>query len=252
MKALLVYPEFPDTYWSFRHALSLEGRRSAFPPLGLLTISAMMPESWERRLVDMNVQTLRPADIEWADVVFASAMLVQKDSLRHVVGLCKRRGKRVVVGGPYVSTGAEQMPEADHIFVGEAEMTFPEFINDFERGTAKRLYKADVRPALSETPIPDFRLANLGRYGAMAVQYSRGCPFQCEFCDIIEIYGRVPRTKSNEQMLTELDALRRAGWRGMVFIVDDNFIGNKRNVRRLLPELAEWSERYCQLNVVRK
>ena len=244
MKALLVYPEFPDTYWSFRHALSLEGRRSAFPPLGLLTVSAMMPESWERRLVDMNVQTLKPADVEWADVVFASAMLVQKDSLWHVVGLCKSRGKRVVVGGPYVSTGAEQMPEADHIFVGEAETTFPDFINDFERGTAKRLYKADVRPALSAAPIPDFRLANLGRYGAMAVQYSRGCPFQCEFCDIIEIYGRVPRTKSNEQMLTELDALRQAGWRGMVFIVDDNFIGNKRNVRRLLPELAEWSERH--------
>lgn len=244
MKALLVYPEFPDTYWSFRHALSLEGRRSAFPPLGLLTISAMMPESWEQRLVDMNVQTLKPADVEWADVVFASAMLVQKDSLRHVVGLCKSRGKRVVVGGPYVSTGAEQMPEADHIFVGEAETTFPDFINDFERGAAKHLYKASVRPALSAAPIPDFRLANLGRYGAMAVQYSRGCPFQCEFCDIIEIYGRVPRTKSNEQMLSELDALRRAGWRGMVFIVDDNFIGNKRNVRRLLPELAEWSERH--------
>lgn len=244
MKALLVYPEFPDTYWSFRHAITFAGKRSFFPPLGLLTISAMMPGSWERRLLDMNVQPLRPADIEWADIVLASAMLVQKESLRRVVDLCHARGKRVAVGGPYVSTSAEQMPEADHVFIGEAEATFPEFLGDLERGTPKRIYKASMRPTLSAAPVPDFRLANLRHYGAMAVQYSRGCPFQCEFCDIIEIYGRVPRTKSNEQMLAELDALRRTGWRGMVFIVDDNFIGNKRNVKRLMPELVRWSERH--------
>jgi len=244
MKTLLVYPEFPDTYWSFRHALSFEGKRSAYPPLGLLTVSAMLPDAWERRLVDMNIQPLKPSDVKWADVVFASAMRVQKDSLRRVVELCKVAGKRVGIGGPYVTTSAEHLPEADHIFLGEAETTLPEFVRDLERGVPKRIYQAAERPALSAAPVPDFHLADLRRYSAMPVQYSRGCPFQCEFCDIIEIYGRVPRTKSNEQVLAELDALFRIGWRGTVFVVDDNFIGNKRNVKRLLPVLADWSERH--------
>jgi radical SAM superfamily enzyme YgiQ (UPF0313 family) len=244
MKTLLIYPEFPDTYWSFRHALSFEGKRSAFPPLGLLTVSAMMPDIWERRLVDMNIQPLKLSDIKWADVVFASAMIVQKDSLRRVVELCNAEGKRVVIGGPYATSGAKHLPQADHIFLGEAETTLPEFVRDLEHGAPKRIYQAAERPALSAAPIPDFHLADLRRYSAMPVQYSRGCPFQCEFCDIIEIYGRVPRTKSNEQILAELDALLRVGWRGLVFIVDDNFIGNKRNVKRLLPALADWSERH--------
>jgi radical SAM superfamily enzyme YgiQ (UPF0313 family) len=244
MNILLVYPEFPDTYWSFRHALIFEGKRSAFPPLGLLTISAMLPESWERRLVDMNVRPLDQADIEWADIVFTSAMIVQKESLERVVRLCKASGKRVVVGGPYVSTSAEHLPEADHIFVGEAETTLPEFLRDLERGETRPVYKAAERPALVATPVPDFRLAQLNRYSAMSVQYSRGCPFNCEFCDIIEIYGRVPRTKTNEQMIAELDALLAVGWRGLVFIVDDNFIGNKKNVRVLLPDLVAWSDRH--------
>ncbi|MCI0489419.1 MAG: B12-binding domain-containing radical SAM protein [Blastocatellia bacterium] len=243
MKALLLNPQFPDTYWSFKHALWFEGKRSAFPPLGLLTISALLPRSWERRLVDLNVGPLSPADIEWADIVFASAMLVQKESLRHVVKLCKARGKRVVIGGPYVTTTVESLPEADHIFFGEAETTLPEFVEELERGQARQFYEAAERPPLSAAPIPDFGLADLKRYSAMSVQYSRGCPFQCEFCDIIEIYGRVPRTKSIEQMLLELDALLAIGWRGTVFIVDDNFIGNKRDVKRLLPELAEWQEK---------
>src|SRR5215510_8737445 len=242
MKTLLVYPEFPDTYWSFRHALSFEGKRSAYPPLGLLTVSAMLPDAWERRLVDMNIQPLKPSDIKWADVVFASAMLVQKDSLRRIVELCKVAGKRVVIGGPYVTTGAESLPQADHIFLGEAETTLPEFVRDLERGVPKRVYQAAERPSLSAAPVPDFHLADLRRYSAMPVQYSRGCPFSCEFCDIIEIYGRAPRTKSNQQMLAELDALRRLGWRGPLFIVDDNFIGNKKNVRLLLPELIEWQK----------
>jgi radical SAM superfamily enzyme YgiQ (UPF0313 family) len=244
MKTLLVYPEFPDTYWSFRHALWFEGKRSAYPPLGLLTVSALMPGAWERRLVDMNIQPLKPSDIKWADMVFISAMIVQKDSLRRVVELCKAAGKRVVIGGPYVTTSAKHLPEADHIFLGEAETTLPEFVRDLERGAPKRIYQAAERPALSAAPVPDFHLADLKRYSAMPIQYSRGCPFQCEFCDIIEIYGRVPRTKSNDQMLAELDALLRAGWRGTVFIVDDNFIGNKRNVKGLLPVLADWSERH--------
>ncbi len=243
MKVLLLNPEFPDTYWSFRHALPFEGKRCAFPPLGLLTVSALLPESWERRLVDLNVRSLKSSDIAWADIVFASAMLVQKDSLRSVVARCKALGKRVVIGGPYVTTTIEELPEADHIFLGEAETTVPQFVEDLRLGKAKRSYQAPERPPLSVSPVPHFHLADLKRYSAMSVQYSRGCPFQCEFCDIIEIYGRVPRTKSNQQMLAELDALLRLGWRSTVFIVDDNFIGNKKNVRQFMPELAEWQER---------
>ena len=241
MKALLVYPEFPDTYWSFRHALKFEGKRSAFPPLGLLTVSAMLPKDWERRLVDMNVDDLWPDDIEWADIVFVSAMIVQNESLEKVVELSRSMGKKVVVGGPYVSTSSERLPEADHIFIGEAETTFPEFLNDLRLGIAKKVYEAEEKPSLALTPVPDFSLIDMRHYSAMNVQYSRGCPFNCEFCDIIEIYGRVPRTKSNEQMIAELDELKATGWRGLVFIVDDNFIGNKKNVRLFMPDLIEWS-----------
>ena len=241
MKVLLVYPEFPDTYWSFRYALDFEGKQAAFPPLGLLTVAAMLPETWERRLVDMNVETLWPDDIEWADMVFVSAMIVQSESLEKVVELSRSMGKKVVVGGPYISTSSGLLPDADHIFIGEAETTLPEFINDLELGIARRIYEADERPALTIAPVPDFSLIDMRRYLAMNVQYSRGCPFNCEFCDIIEIYGRVPRTKSNEQMIAELDALKATGWRGMVFIVDDNFIGNKKNVRLFMPDLIAWS-----------
>ena len=242
MKILLVNPEFPDTYWSFRHALPFEGKRCAFPPLGLLTVSALLPPTWERRLVDLNIERLKTSDIDWADMVFATAMLVQQDSLKEVVKLAKARGKRVVLGGPYVTSTIHELPDADHIFRGEAEQTLPEFVADLARGETKRVYQAAERPALAMTPIADFGLANMKRYSAMSVQYSRGCPFSCEFCDIIEIYGRVPRTKSNQQMLAEFDALKNLGWRGTVFIVDDNFIGNKKNVRQLMPDLARWQK----------
>src|SRR5436189_4572309 len=243
MKVLLINPEFPDTYWSFRHALPFEGKRSAFPPLGLLTVSALLPASWERKLVDLNVRRLKASDIDWADMVFATAMLVQKDSLKEVVKRCKAKGKRVVLGGPYVTTTIEDLPDADHIFLGEAETTLPQFVADLALGDPERSYEAAERPPLSATPMAHFHLADLKRYSAMSVQYSRGCPFSCEFCDIIEIYGRVPRTKSNQQMLAEFDALKALGWRGTVFIVDDNFIGNKKNVRQLLPELAKWQQK---------
>jgi len=242
MRVLLVNPAFPDTYWSFRHALPFEGKRSAFPPLGLLTVSALLPPLWEKRLVDLEIESLKDSDIEWADMVFATAILVQKESLREVVKRCKAKGKRVVLGGPYVTSTREELPPADHLFRGEAETTLPQFVADLARGEAKPVYQAPERPALSITPVADFGLAKMKRYSAMSVQYSRGCPFSCEFCDIIEIYGRVPRTKSNQQMLTEFDALRDLGWRGTVFIVDDNFIGNKKNVRKLLPELAKWQQ----------
>jgi radical SAM superfamily enzyme YgiQ (UPF0313 family) len=243
-KVLFVYPEFPDTYWSFRHALGFQGKKAAFPPLGLMTVSAMLPASWERRLVDMNLRRLKAGDVEWADVVFVSAMLVQKESLHHVVETCKAQGTPVAVGGPYVTTAEEGATGADYVFLGEAEATVAEFARDFEAGEAKPVYAAPERPSLALTPVPDFGLLDKRRYSSMSIQYSRGCPFQCEFCDIIEIYGRVPRTKTNEQVVAELDALAAIGWRGYVFIVDDNFIGNKRNAKRLLPAIEEWSERH--------
>jgi radical SAM superfamily enzyme YgiQ (UPF0313 family) len=204
----------------------------------------MLPDTWERRLADLNIQPLSDAELEWADMVFISAMLVQKRALRRVVARSKALGKRVVVGGPYVATLTEPLTGVDHLFLGEAETTLPEFVRDIAYGEAKRVYRAVERPPLALTPPPDFHLADLSQYLQMPVQFSRGCPFQCEFCDIIEIYGRVPRTKSTEQILAELDALRQLGWRGLLFIVDDNFIGNKRNVKQLLPALAEWSERH--------
>src|ERR1051325_6343540 len=242
MKILLVNPEFPDTYWSFRYALPFEGKRSVFPPLGLLTVSALLPRSSERRLVDLNIERLKTSQIEWADMVFITGMLAQKESLHEVAARAKRLGKLIVLGGPYVTSTIEELPDADHIFQGEAETTLPEFFVDLERGETKRIYKAPQRPPMSITPIPDFGLVNLKKYSCMSVQYSRGCPFSCEFCDIIEIYGRIPRTKSNQQILAEFDALKALGWRGPLFIVDDNFIGNKKNVRLLLPDLARWQK----------
>jgi radical SAM superfamily enzyme YgiQ (UPF0313 family) len=243
MRVLLVNPKFPETYWSFRHALPFEGKRSVFPPLGLLTVSSLLPRDCERRLVDLEVEQLKDSHIEWADMIFITGMLAQKKSLHEVVQRGKQRGKLIVLGGPYVTSTIEELPYADHIFQGEAETTLPQFFADLERGQAKRVYKAPERPPLSITPVPDFGLVNLKRYSNMSVQYSRGCPFSCEFCDIIEIYGRVPRTKSNQQMLAEFDALKQLGWRGPLFIVDDNFIGNKKNVRLLLPDLIEWQKK---------
>lgn len=244
MKVLLVNPEFPDTYWSFRHALPFEGKRCVFPPLGLMTVSALLPPSCEKRLVDLNIESLKTSQIEWADTIFITGMLAQKKSLHEVVERCRKLGKRIVLGGPYVTSTIEELPYADHIFQGEAETTLPEFFEDLERGAAKRTYKAPERPPMSITPVADFGIVNMKKYSCMSVQYSRGCPFSCEFCDIIEIYGRVPRTKSNQKILAEFDALNRLGWRGPLFIVDDNFIGNKKNVRLLLPALIEWQKKH--------
>jgi radical SAM superfamily enzyme YgiQ (UPF0313 family) len=242
MNILLVNPEFPETYWSFRHALPFEGKRCVFPPLGLLTVSSLLPVACNRRLVDLNIEQLSTASLKWADMVFVTGMLVQKKSLHEVVKRAKELGKTVVLGGPYVTSTIEKLPHADHLFQGEAETTLPQFFKDLDRGEAKRIYKATERPPMSISPIPDFRIADLRRYSCMSIQYSRGCPFSCEFCDIIEIYGRVPRTKSNHQLLTEFEDLKKLGWRGPVFIVDDNFIGNKKNVRQLLPDVIEWQK----------
>ena len=243
MNILLVNPEFPETYWSFSHALPFEGRRCVFPPLGLLTVASLLPATCNRRLIDLNVDPLKQSDLEWADMVFVTGMLAQQESLHSVVKQSKALGKVVVLGGPYVTSTIKQLPDADHIFQGEAETTLPEFFADLERGQPRRIYAAPQRPSMEISPIPDFGLIDFKRYSCMSMQYSRGCPFSCEFCDIIEIYGRVPRTKNNDQVIAELDTLRSRGWRGPVFIVDDNFIGNKKNVRQLLPALIDWQKR---------
>lgn len=240
MNALLVYPEFPETFWSFKHALKFLGKRAAQPPLGLMTIAALLPRTWNKRLVDTNVERLRGRDLAWADVVLLSGMHIQSDSLLAIAERCRARGLRTIVGGPIASSLPAAELKADHVVIGEAESLIANLARDLEQGTAKSVYQAAERPEMSLSPLPDLSLLKMDRYSTMTVQYSRGCPFNCEFCDIIEIYGRRPRTKAVAQVLAELDQLRAAGWRDAVFIVDDNFIGNKARAKKLLRALAEW------------
>ena len=243
MKIVLVYPPTPDTFWSFKHVLQLVSKRSAFPPLGLLTVAAMLPKHWELRLVDMNVERLRDKDVEWADYVFLSAMLVHREAIAGIAARCQRLGKPVVAGGPLFTTSHEAFPEIPHFVLGEAEEILPELVADLERGALRPRYEAPRRPALTQVPVPRWDLLNFRQYATMAVQFSRGCPFNCEFCDIIVMNGRVPRTKSPAQLIAELEALRTRGWKDMVFVVDDNFIGNRAHTKALLRELIAWRER---------
>jgi radical SAM superfamily enzyme YgiQ (UPF0313 family) len=239
-RALLVYPELPPSYWDFRYALELLGKRATMPPLGLLTVAAMFPESWGLRLVDMNVDRLKDEDLEWADLVLTSTMVAQQRSLRDVLARCKDIGKPAVVGGPHPTSCPAEIGGADYILLGEVEETFPRFLLDWQAGVAGPVYRSQARPEITITPVPRFDLIDHEVYRSMALQFSRGCPFDCEFCDITQLYGRVPRTKTNAQMLAELDRLYELGWRGSVFVVDDNFIGNRREAMRLLPAVASW------------
>jgi radical SAM superfamily enzyme YgiQ (UPF0313 family) len=240
MNALLVYPRFPDTYWSFHYALSFQGKRAAQPPLGLMTVAALLPGSWNQRLIDTNVERLKESDLAWAGVVLLSGMHIQHEHLVSIVRRCRARGLRTVVGGPIASSLSAAEIEADHVVIGEAEDIVADLARDLEAGCARPVYRAAERPSLDRTPMPDFSLIRMKRYSTMTIQYSRGCPFNCEFCDIIEIYGRRPRTKPVAQVLAEFDRLYALGWRGPVFVVDDNFIGNKVRVRELLAALAIW------------
>jgi len=244
LKVLLVYPKYPDTFWSFRHALSFISKKACFPPLGLLTVAAMLPSSWEKKLIDMNVTALHDEDIRWADYVLISAMTVQQASAEDVISRCIRLQTKVVAGGPLFTTAYDNFSGVDHFILGEAEVTLPLFLKDLETGCAQKIYISDERPQLDKTPVPLWSLINKKHYATMNIQYSRGCPFDCEFCDIIFLNGHHPRTKSREQILGELDALYDSGWRGGIFIVDDNFIGNKKKLKaEILPALAEWSEK---------
>ena len=198
MKILLVYPQYPDTFWSFKHALKLVSKKGAFPPLGLLTVAAMLPDEWEKKLVDMNINTLTDKDLKWADYVFISAMVVQKASVKEVIARCNKLNTRIVAGGPLFTTGHDEFEGVDHFVLGEAEVTLAPFLADLEKGCANPIYFSDERPAISQTPTPLWSLINMKKYSAMSIQYSRGCPFNCEFCDIIILNGHKPRTKDKE------------------------------------------------------
>jgi radical SAM superfamily enzyme YgiQ (UPF0313 family) len=241
MNILLVYPEFPDTFWGFKHALKFVGKRALLPPLGLLTVAAMLPPEWSVRLVDTNVRRLTNNDLAWADYAFISAMIVQRDSARRIIALCKESGLRVVAGGPLFTCDHEQFADVDHFVLNEAELTLPAFLRDLACGRPGRLYTSEQFADLRQTPVPRWELLDLRRYAAMSLQFSRGCPFQCDFCNVTTLLGHRVRTKTSRQIIDELDGLYKMGWRGEVFFVDDNFIGNKAFLKAdLLPSLIEW------------
>jgi radical SAM superfamily enzyme YgiQ (UPF0313 family) len=241
MKILLIYPKFPDTFWSFKHALEFVGKKASLPPLGLLTVAAMLPPEWPLRLVDTNVMNLTEDDLAWADCAFISAMVIQREPARQIAARCKAAGLRVVAGGPLFNAEYEQFPDVDHFILNEAELTLPPFLEDLARGCAKRIYTSDRFANMQQTPVPRWDLLNLKRYASMSIQFSRGCPFNCDFCNVTALLGHRVRTKTSAQIIEELDLLYAAGWRSQVFFVDDNFIGNKPFLKAdLLPALIAW------------
>jgi radical SAM superfamily enzyme YgiQ (UPF0313 family) len=239
----MVYPEYPVTFWSFDHALKFVSKKAAYPPLGLLTVAAMLPEEWDIRLVDLNVEKLKDIDLKWADYVMISAMLIQKKSVQSILQRCLALEKKIIVGGPlFNSTPEEYWDLVDHLILNEAELTLPTFLADLNTGNPKKVYRAEAFPELSMTPSPRWDLIKVKKYATLMIQCSRGCPYDCEFCDIASLYGRRPRVKGAEQLIDELQAIYELGWRGSVFVVDDNFIGNKAKIKKILPRLIEWMQ----------
>ncbi len=243
-KILMVYPKIPTTYWSFDYALPFIGKKSSLPPLGLMTVAAMLPPKYEVRLIDLNVATLEREDIEEADIVFVSAMIVQKRSFEEIVALCRECNRPVVAGGPYPISSYREIEGVDVFVLDEAELTLPRYLTDLEAGHPRKLYQDPGKPDITRTPVPRFDLIDVGVYDSMPLQYSRGCPYNCEFCDIIEMFGRVQRTKTPEQFLRELEAVKARGFRGPLFIVDDNFVGNHRKVKELLRSVVTWQKQH--------
>lgn len=244
MNVLLIYPACPDTFWGFRHALDFISKKAVHPPLGILTVAAMLPGEWKKKVVDMNVSRLKDKDIDWADIVFISAMAVQKKSTLAVIARAKRKGKRTVAGGPLFSASPDEFGDVDHLVLDEAELTLPGFLRDLRDGTPKPLYRAEGYPELEGTPVPMWELLDMKKYASMDIQYSRGCPFDCDFCDITTLFGRKVRSKNKWQLLTELEQLYFTGWRGNVFFVDDNFIGNKTKLKKdVLPAMIQWQQK---------
>lgn len=241
MNVLLIYPEFPDTFWSFKHALKFVHKKSSSPPLGLLTVAAMLPGTWQKRLVDMNVTKLEEPDIQWADMVLISAMTVQRQSVLDVIKHVKTFDKLILAGGPLFTMEPESFPDVDHLILNEAEITLPTFLVDLGRGQTKRIYTTKDYADISKTPVPMWELIDLSKYNSMSLQYSRGCPFNCDFCNVTSLLGHKMRLKTTRQLIAELDSLYNLGWRRPIFIVDDNFIGNRKILKEdLLPALIEW------------
>ncbi len=241
MNVLLVYPEFPDTFWSFKHALAFVGKRAALPPLGLLTVAAMLPADWSLRLVDTNTRKLTDKDLDWADCAFLSAMIVQRASAHRLADRCHAAGVRVVAGGPLFNSEHDQFDQVDHFILNEAELTLPAFLKDLDQGRPQRHYTAAGFADLRYTPPPRWDLLDLKRYATMGIQFSRGCPFNCDFCNVTAMLGHQVRIKTSAQIVAELDGLHALGWSGHVFFVDDNFIGNKTFIKDdLLPALIDW------------
>jgi radical SAM superfamily enzyme YgiQ (UPF0313 family) len=241
MRTLLIYPKFPDTFWSFKYALSFIRKRAAFPPLGLLTVAALLPDEFQKRLVDVNVDGLTDDDLSWADLVFIGGMAIQRDSAKQIIARCKAKDLKVIAGGPLFNAEPEAFEEVDHLVLDEAELTLPPFLEDLKNGHLKKIYRASGFCDLHHTPIPSIDLIHTKRYASMAIQFSRGCPFNCEFCNVTALFGHRPRLKTPQQVIAELDNIYDAGWRGSIFFVDDNFIGNRQYLKaQLLPALIEW------------
>ncbi len=245
MNILLVHPHYPDSFWSFKHALRFISKKAAVPPLGLITVSAMLPPAWQKRLVDLNVAPLKTKDIQWADFVFISAMYIQKESVDFIISECIKLGVKIVAGGPLFTQEYQNYSQVDHLILNEAEITLPLFLNDLHDGKPEKIYKTTEFPDITSTPMPDFQLLSRKNYAFMNIQVSRGCPFSCEFCEITSLFGHKVRTKSTEQILNELEKLYELQWRGPVFIVDDNFIGNKQVIKHdLLPAMKKWMQEH--------
>jgi len=244
MKILMIYPEYENTFWNVKKVLRLLGKRAAYPPLGMLTVAAMLPEKWEKKIVDMNCQLLRDRDIEWADHILISSIVGQKQSTKKVIEKIHNMGKAVIAGGSLFTTCREEFPEIDTIVLGESEETVPGLVKDLENGSLKKVYSMKEFPSIEKSPIPDWDLIDLSHYNSICIQVSRGCPFNCEFCDVVHLNGRKPRIKSSEQIIKEFESIYNTGWRAGVFIVDDNFIGNKGILKKeLLPSIIEWQKK---------
>jgi radical SAM superfamily enzyme YgiQ (UPF0313 family) len=241
MNVLLIYPRFPDTFWSFRYALRFIGKKAAFPPLGLLTVATLLPVEWSRRLVDVNVDDLTDQDLAWADMAFIGGMAVQQESAKEIISRCRAKGLKVVAGGPLFTAEPDEFEDVDHLVLDEAELTLPPFIEDLQNGRPQKVYRASGFCDPHQTPIPSWDLIHMKRYASMSIQFSRGCPFNCEFCNVTALFGHRPRLKTSQQVIAELDSVYDAGWRGSIFFVDDNFIGNRRYLKtQLLPALIDW------------
>ena len=244
MNILLIYPRYPDTFWSFRHALKFISKKASFPPLGLLTVASILPNGWEKKLIDMNTTAIKEKDIIWADYVFISAMSIQSESANLVIQKCKKLNTKIVAGGPLFTSSSEYYDMVDYLVLNEAEVTLPRFLEDLQEGKAVHKYTSNEWADITTTPLPLWELVNLKDYASMNIQYSRGCPYDCDFCDITVLYGRYPRTKTVENVIAELEVLYSIGWRGPVFFVDDNFIGNRGKLKKeILPAITEWNEK---------